>query len=523
MDVSTSTPAAAVSPLRQHMLEDMRMRRFAEHPQDGYIRAVRKLATFLGRSPHTATAEELRRFQLHLMDTGAGPVTSNATSQYAAVATELLRRVVSPLDHTSDRPAAEPVPEPAPQPPAQQQPAIVQGRTALEIADNFRAHGSAWREAERGHLSLAQLKVMSAITQCLTAALGGQVLRCEDGGTEQVAFACNSCRNRHCPKCQSSAAKRWLDERQAELLPLESYHVVFTLPAPIADIAYQNKAALYGLPFDIAAQTLLRIAADPKHLGASIGAALVLHTWGSALTHHPHVHGIVPGGGLAPDSPRWIACRPGFFLSVRVLSRLFRCRFLEELLRLHEGGKLRFFGEHAALAERAASKAWLTPLRKCEWVVHAKRPVAGGQAVLAYLSRYTHRVAISNSRLLAMDEHGVTFGWKDYRAKDGAKGKTRHKAMTLSPQEFMRRFLLHVLPGGFHRIRHYGLLANSNRRDHLALARELLHVAPRPPNETADDTSTTPAPTFVCAHCGHAMVVLQVFLRDCSIRAPPAS
>ena len=393
----------------------------------------------------------------------------------------------------------------------------MQGRPALEVADIFRAHGSAWREAQRGHLSLAQLKVMSAITQCRTAALGGHVLRCDGCGLDQVSY--NSCRNRHCPKCQSSAAKRWLDARQADLLPVEYYHVVFTLPAPIADIAYQNKAALYGLLFDIAAETLLRIAADPKHLGASIGATLVLHTWGSALTHHPHVHGIVPGGGLSPDSTRWVACRPGFFLSVRVLSRLFRRRFLEELQRLHGAGQLRFFGEHAALAERAAFKDWLTPVRKCEWVVYAKRPFAGPQAVLAYLSRYTHRVAISNSRLLAMDERGVTFRWKDYRAK----GKTRHKSMTLSPQEFMRRFLLHVLPGGFHRIRHYGLLANSNRRDDLALARQLLHVAPPPPDESASEVATVPAPTFVCRHCGHAMVVLQVFLRDCSIRAPPAS
>ncbi len=396
----------------------------------------------------------------------------------------------------------------------------MQARPALEVADIFRAHGSAWRDAQRGHLSLAQLKVMSAITQCRTAALGGHVPRCDGCGQDEVSY--NSCRNRHCPKCQSRAAKRWLDARAADLLPVEYYHVVFTLPAPIADIAYQNKAALYGLLFDIAAQTLLRIAADPKHLGAHIGATLVLHTWGSALTHHPHVHGIVPGGGLAPDGKTWVACRPGFFLPVRVLSRLFRRRFLEELQRLHDGSKLRFFGEHAALAQAAAFKAWLAPLRRCEWVVYAKRPFAGPQAVLAYLSRYTHRVAISNSRLLAMDERGVTFRWKDYRAKDGAKGKTRHKAMTLSPQEFMRRFLLHVLPGGFHRIRHYGLLANSNRRDNLALARQLLQVIPLPPEAVADNGSDSPRPTFVCAHCGHTMTVLQVFLRDCSIRAPPA-
>jgi hypothetical protein len=327
---------------------------------------------------------------------------------------------------------------------------------------------------------------------------------------------------RHCPKCQSTAAQRWLDARQADLLPVEYYHVVFTLPAPIADIAYTNKAAIYGLLFDVAAEVLQTIAADPRHLGARIGATLVLHTWGSALTHHPHVHGIVPGGGLAADGSRWVACRPGCFLPVRVLSRLFRRRFLEELQRLHDGGKLRFFGEHAGLAESAAFKAWLGPLRKVEWVVYAKRPFAGPQAVLAYLSRYTHRVDISNSRLLALDERGVTFRWKDYRANKGGRGKTRHKAMTLSPQEFMRRFLLHVLPGGFHRIRHYGLLANSNRRDDLALARQLLQVAPLPPDPAADDESDSPRPTFVCPHCGHAMTVLQVFLRDCSIRAPPA-
>jgi hypothetical protein len=385
----------------------------------------------------------------------------------------------------------------------------------LEVADIFRVHGSAWRDAQRAHLSLAQLKVMSAIAQCRTAALGGHVLRCDGCGVEQVSY--NSCRNRHCPKCQSSAAKRWLDARQADLLPVEYYHVVFTLPGPIADIAYYNKAVVYGLLFDVAAQTLLTIARDPKHLGAAIGATLVLHTWGSALTHHPHVHGIVPGGGLSPDGKRWIACRPGFFLSVRVLSRLFRRRFLEALQQQHRAGQLQFFGAHADLADAGNFARWIAPLRQCEWVVYAKRPFAGPQAVLAYLSRYTHRVAISNSRLLAMDERGVTFRWKDYRAK----GNTRHKVMTLSPQEFMRRFLLHVLPGGFHRIRHYGLLANANRRNNLALARELLHAPSPPPDEAAGEESAAPAPTFVCAHCGQAMVVLQVFLRDCSIRAPP--
>ena len=395
-------------------------------------------------------------------------------------------------------------------------------RPSLEVADVFRQHGPAWRASQRGHLSLAQLKVMSAIEQCRSAALGGHVLRCQGCGADQISY--NSCRNRHCPKCQSTAAQRWLDARQADLLPIEYYHVVFTLPAPIADIAYHNKAALYGLLFDLAAEVLLTIAADPKHLGARIGATLVLHTWGSALTHHPHVHGIVPGGGLARDGKTWMACRPGFFLPVRVLSRLFRRRFLEELQRLHAGGTLKFFGEHAQLADAQTFKAWLVPLRKTEWVVYAKRPFAGPQAVLAYLSRYTHRVAISNSRLLALDEHGVTFRWKDYRAK----GKTRYKVMTLSPQEFMRRFLLHVLPGGFHRIRHYGFLANGSRKAGLAAARELLLTTPVPAAATgsAETVTTDPhaaRPTFICRHCGHTMVIVYSFAQGAAIRAPPPS
>jgi len=388
---------------------------------------------------------------------------------------------------------------------------------ALEVADILRTHGPAWRRAQRGHLSLGQLKVMSAIEQCRSAALGGHVLRCEGCGTDRIAY--NSCRNRHCPKCQAGAARRWLQARQADLLPVEYYHVVFTLPAPIADIAYQNKAVIYGLLFDVAAETLCTIAADPKHLGASIGATLVLHTWGSALTHHPHVHGIVPGGGLSCDGERWVACKPGFFVSVRVLSRLFRRRFLEELQAVHRNGQLQFFGGHAALADASAFGRWLAPLRQCEWVVYAKRPFAGPEAVLAYLSRYTHRVAISNSRLIAMDEQGVTFGWKDYRAK----GRTRHKTMTLGADEFMRRFLLHVLPGGFHRIRHYGLLANSSRKTNLAQVRELLHAAPAAKSQSLDgDAKIEPAkPCFVCLHCGAAMLVLQIFARGQSIRAPP--
>ena len=389
------------------------------------------------------------------------------------------------------------------------------GRFALEVADIFRIHGPAWRQTQRAHLSLGQLKVMSAIEQCRSAALGGHVLRCEGCGSDQIAY--NSCRNRHCPKCQSAAARRWLHARQADLLPVEYYHVVFTLPAAIADIAYQNKALIYGLLFDVAAETLLTIAADPKHLGASIGATLVLHTWGSALTHHPHVHGIVPGGGLSADANRWVACKPGFFLSVRVLSRLFRRRFLEELDRLHRSGRLQFFGEHLALADAHNFARWLAPLRQYQWVVYAKRPFAGPTAVLAYLSRYTHRVAITNSRLLAMDQHGVTFRWKDYRAK----GKTRHKTMTLSPQEFMRRFLLHVLPAGFHRIRHYGLLANGARTSNLALARALLNDAPAPSAHSEHTQTHSAPPCFVCRHCGAPMLIVETFVRRQTIRAPP--
>jgi len=387
------------------------------------------------------------------------------------------------------------------------------GRSALEVADIFRAHGHAWRQAQHGHLSLGQLKVMSAIEQCRSAALGGHVLRCD--ACDQVEIAYNSCRNRHCPKCQASAAKRWLEARQADLLPLDYYHVVFTLPAPISAIAYYNKALIYDLLFEVAAQTLRTIAADPKHLGAQIGVTLVLHTWGSALTHHPHVHGIVAGGGLSPDGERWVACKPGFFLPVRVLSRLFRRRFLEALDSVHRAGRLQFFGEYAALADVRAFADWLAPLRECEWVVYAKRPFAGPAAVLAYLSRYTHRVAISNERLLALEEHRVTFRWKDYRAT----GKTRHKTMTLGADEFIRRFLLHVLPGGFHRIRHYGLLANAGRREHLARVRELLHVVPTAPE--AQPTELPGQPTFVCPHCGAAMIIVETFTRGQPIRAPP--
>ena len=352
-------------------------------------------------------------------------------------------------------------------------------RPAFEVADIFRDHGAAWRRANTGHVSLGQLKVMSAIESCRTAALGGHVARCEMCSHTHIAY--NSCRNRHCPKCQGAAAKEWLAGREAELLPVPYYHVVFTLPAPIGDIAYQNKAVIYDILFKAAAETLLTIAADPKHLGARIGLTAVLHTWGSALTHHPHVHMIVPGGGLALDGARWIACRPGFFLPVRVLSRLFRRLFLEKLVAAHDAGRLHFFGDHAPLVDAQAFAACLAPFRKAEWVVYAKRPFGGPEAVLAYLSRYTHRVAIANSRLLACDTTSVTFTWKDYRTD----GRDRFKVMTLAVDEFIRRFLIHVLPGGFHRIRHYGLFANGGRAINIARARELL-AGPKPPGKAAD-------------------------------------
>src|ERR1700756_1298827 len=292
-------------------------------------------------------------------------------------------------------------------------------RPALEVADILRDHGSAWREANRGHVSLDQLKVMSAIERCRTAALGGHVARCEDCAHTVIAY--NSCRNRHCPKCQGAAAKQWLAERETELLPVPYFHVVFTLPAPVADLAYQNKAVIYDLLFKAAADTTPPIAADPKYLGARVGITSVLHTWGSAMTHHPHLHMIVPGGGVAKEGGRWISCKPNFLLPVRVLSKLFRRLMLEKLLAAHGAGRLQFLGSHAHLADAKTFAALLAPLRKKRWFVYAKRPFAGPRAVLAYLSRYTHRVAISNHRLIAADQRSVTFKVKDYRIEGSGR------------------------------------------------------------------------------------------------------
>jgi hypothetical protein len=393
-------------------------------------------------------------------------------------------------------------------------------RPALEVADIFRGQGPAWRKANAGHVSLGQIKVMSAIESCRTAALGGHVARCEKCSHIQIAY--NSCRNRHCPKCQSGAAKEWLAEREADLLPVPYYHVVFTLPAQIGDIAYHNKAVIYDHLFKASAETLITIAADPKHLGARIGITSVLHTWGSAMTHHPHVHMIVPGGGISLDGDRWVSCRPGFFLPVRVLSRLFRRLFLQKLTAAHAAGLLQFFSDHTRFDDPQAFAAYLAPLRRTEWVVYSKRPFGGPEAVLAYLSRYTHRVAIANSRLIAFDGNGVTFKWKDYRIE----GRDRFKVMTLDANEFIRRFLIHVLPHGFHRIRHYGLFASGSRAQNIARARQLI-ATPKLRNDAVDhgstDTSEPQTHSHPCPCCGGRMIIIETFERGCSPHYRPST
>jgi putative transposase/transposase-like zinc-binding protein len=396
-------------------------------------------------------------------------------------------------------------------------------RPFLEVADILRQHGEAFRRAHAGHLSLGQLKVMSAIEACRTAQMGGHVARCDDCANLAVSY--NSCRNRHCPKCQGAAARAWLADRQADLLPVAYYHVVFTLPAQVAAIAFQNKAVVYDLLFKAAAETLAAVAADPKHLGARIGLTAVLHTWGSAMTHHPHVHCIVPGGGISLDGQRWVACRPGFFLPVRVLSRLFRRLFLDKLHAAHAAGRLVFFGDLAPLAEPSAFMVYLRPLRWAEWVVYAKRPFGGPAAVLAYLARYTHRVAISNSRLIAMDQRGVSFRWKDYRTENPVTGAIKIKSMTLSPDEFLRRFLLHVLPSGFHRIRHYGLLAHGPQTVGLDRVRALVAAQSAsepasPANDNSEPAEPEALPQLACPCCGGPMRIIEVFARGCSPRTP---
>ena len=370
----------------------------------------------------------------------------------------------------------------------------------LEVADVLRRHGTAYARAHEGHLGRVERRVMSAIELCRTAALGGHVEQCADCGASRIAY--NSCRNRHCPKCQGNARAEWLAQRQAELLPVPYFHVVFTVPAPVAEIAFQNKAVVYAILLRTAAETLRTIAAEPRHLGAEIGLVAVLHTWGQNLHHHPHVHCVVPGGGPSLDGRQWVACRPGFFLPVRVLSRLFRRLFLDELRAAFEAGRLGFFGGLAELGAPAAFARRIRELRQVEWVVYAKPPFGGPAQVLAYLGRYTHRVAIANSRLISMSDDQVSFTWKDYRHH----GKT--KLMTLKADEFIRRFLLHTLPDGFHRIRHYGFLANGHRASKLALCRTLLAMSP--PEPSPDQAEGTAA---LCSHqrcpcCGGAMIRL---------------
>jgi len=387
--------------------------------------------------------------------------------------------------------------------------------SSIEVADIFRRYGPAWRSTHKGHISLDQLKVMSAIERCRSADLGGHVLLCENCHHKQIAY--NSCRNRHCPKCQASAAKRWLEARRQDLLPVDYYHVVFTLPAAIADMAYQNKAKIYHILFKAAAETLLTIAADPKHLGAHIGVTMVLHTWGSALMHHPHVHCVVPGGGISIDGQQWIACNPGFFLPVRVLSRLFRRLFLQKLLDAYQHKELHFCGQQSNLNECKRFEAALKPTRKQEWVVYAKRPFAGPEAVLDYLSRYTHRVAIANSRLVAVNDNAVTFKWKDYRNKESY----RQKMMTLNVYEFIRRFLIHVLPSGFHRIRHYGLFANAGRVNNLVNIRRLLKLPKQIDTKDIYDLNALPSSPYICPKCASPMIIIETFERGQKPRAPP--
>jgi hypothetical protein len=387
-------------------------------------------------------------------------------------------------------------------------------RSVLEVADIFRRHGVAFRAAQGSRLSSDQRRVMAAIEACRTATLGGHVERCDDCGLVRIAY--NSCRDRHCPKCQALTRAQWLADRQADLLPVPYFHVVFTVPAPVAAIALQNKAVVYDILLKAAAETIRLISADPKHLGAETGMIAILHTWGQTLMHHPHAHCLVPGGGIAPDGS-WVGCRPGFFLPVRVLSRLYRRLFLERLQAAFDDAKLQFFGHLAHLIEPAAFGRQLNALRKVEWVVYAKRPFGGPEQVLAYLGRYTHRVAIANSRLLAYEQDRVRFRWKDYRAGN------KSKVMTLATAEFIRRFLLHVLPKGFRRIRHFGFLANACRVAKLARIRAALKAPEAPPPAKPVDyreryAILTGRRLDLCPDCGGHMVEIGLLPRSDTLR-----
>lgn len=374
----------------------------------------------------------------------------------------------------------------------------------LELADVFRSLDPDSLEESGLVLSAAQRRVLRDITQCRTAALGGHLEQCDHCGHQQIAY--NSCRNRHCPKCQAAARAKWLDDRAAELLPVEYYHVVFTLPDQLSLLALQNKRAVYGLLFKAASETLLEIAADPKHLGARIGFLAVLHTWGQTLQHHPHLHCVVPGGGLSPDHSKWIACRKGFFLPVKVLSRLFRCKFVCGLRQMFGDGRLRCAGQLSHLVQKVRFERLLDELSRIEWVVYAKPPFGSPEQVLKYLARYTHRVAISNHRLLELKDGRVTFSYKDYAAGNITK------TMILDAVEFTRRFLLHVLPSGFVRIRHYGFLANRYRRERIDLCRRLLTAASAQP-VAGDTTKSESEPeiqkeAMVCPECRQGRMLI---------------
>ena len=386
-------------------------------------------------------------------------------------------------------------------------------RSELEVADIFRRHGPAYRRAHDGHIGRVERRVMSAIELCRTAALGGHVEACEDCAHSRVAY--NSCRNRHCPKCQGATRERWLADRQVDLLPVPYFHVVFTVPAEVAAIAFHNKAVVYAILFDAVAATLKTIAADPRHLGGEIGFLAILHSWGQALTHHPHIHCLVPGGALA-DGQRWLACRPRFFLPIHVLSRLFRRLFLERLKTARARGRLRFSGTLAQLDDADVFAAAVRRLRRKNWVVYAKPPFGSPEHVLAYLGRYTHRVAIANSRLVSADDSSVVFRWRDYRHGNAPR------QMSLDPDEFIRRFLIHSLPDGFHRIRHYGFLANGCRRARLAKIRQLLPLTEGEFGEPTDDAPIVARfPRFdptVCPCCGGALRITATLPRW---RAPP--
>lgn len=358
-------------------------------------------------------------------------------------------------------------------------------RAGLEVADVFRAAGAKFLQTHRGFVSSEQLRVASDLVACRTAALGGHVDGCNACGHRQISY--NSCRNRHCPKCQGAARASWLKARSSELLPVPYFHLVFTLPEVLSPLALQNPRVVYGILFRAASQTLLEVAATPKHLGAKIGFLAVLHTWGQNLMHHPHLHLVVPAGGLSADESRWIPCRPGFFLPVRVLSRVFRGKFVALLRQAFQAGKLAFHGQLAPRAEPAAFEHLLNMAVRQDWVVYAKQPFGGPDVVLKYLARYTHRVAIANQRLVSLHDGKVTFRWKDY-----ACGQAQ-KTMTVSAGEFLRRFLLHVLPSGFVRIRHYGFMANRQRHEKLARCRALLGVAGRDDSATASAQPTAPS------------------------------